>query len=378
MERVLKIMKQMKIEHNIHSYIPAVIALAGNGNPWKAQNFLEKAMEYYHDLDADIKTQCDFNATIMQTAVVKALVRKNNFTKALQLFEGLKYKYEETSDPSLKPDIVLYATVINALSRRGEPRDVSKACELLDELMIKYRNGDNDMMPNKYCFTPIIVALSKSSDSDSFSKAEEMISQMEMLSEKSGDPNIMPDQVSYSLLLKILSRSNGPKDIKKAKSIMDTMYQKFASIDALTYSIFLNILANTWEPNKGEIAEEILNEMEGKAARGYLHSKPDERAYTAGKSRSSINFEHHFQTHALFCLAIKCLARSDTPNKAKRSWVIVNRMLEQFRSGDLNAKPTPRTLSVGFEEQIVAGTMFFTFADSKIVTIFVKYPESPC
>jgi hypothetical protein len=290
--RVLNTMKKMNVNHNLLSYSLAITALAREkGNHLKALNLLTQAMEEYKSMDSDNKSKHDFNAAIIFTAVVKSLLNVNNdqSSKALALFQTLKDEYEMSKDPSLKPDIVLYSTIITILSRKGGPSDISRALELLDELESKYANGEIDMRPNKYCLTPIVVALSKGHHSDAFGKAEEVINRMEMLFEESGDVSTRPDHVSYSLLLLILSRSKDHVDFSRAQGLLETMHEKTLNIDgfeppnSFTYSVFLNILANSGEADKGEKAERLLEDMEEKASLGYLHSKPDEKAFSSGK-----------------------------------------------------------------------------------------------
>jgi len=329
-QQIMNEMESNSIEPNMKTYTTAITAMGtdrGNGN--MSEEILVKAMKKYDNLSYLEKGNMTFNASSLYAATIVSKVRSGNFdsSKAVQMLDNLEKKYEETRDPNLKPNVALYAAVFDILSREcGRNRSssaLSTALRLLENMETLYEEGHEDMMPDKYCFTSVMVALSRSRLPDAVEKAEKIWERMELLYERTKDESIRPDHVTHSALLFTLLQSKDSENIKRAEELIYKIEDMARNKEMLwpspaVYTALINAIGRGDSATKGEKIEKIIAHLDEAYLNGILNAKPDTLVFNA---------------------AINAWATSITPKKAKKSWKLLNEMCNRYEKGDLGAKP---------------------------------------
>jgi len=324
---VLKEMEKYSIKPDIAAYT-LLIKVVGNRTDTMATagDLVKKAMAEYDSLSDNEKRKSGFNASALYSSLISAQI-KQKVNKGGFHFNVLKYlneRYDETGDPNLKPDIILYGIILDSISRqRGSKSNVSRSLDLLDRLESMYKRGESDLMPTKQCYTSVITTLSKSHMDNALEQAEAILQRMESLYERTGDESTKPDHITYSAILRTISRSKPPIDIERAEDIMNIMEEKAKKSEipwpnASAYTSLIHSFKNSGLEDLGEKASLTIERMDEAHTHGNYTVKVDTIAFNA---------------------AISAWALSNSPEKAVKAWELLNDMCNRYEKGDIACKP---------------------------------------
>lgn len=96
---------------------------------------------------------------------------------------------------NIKPDTICYSSVVDAYARKGGEDCAFRAEELLNEMIDRYNNDEDDVMSNTQTFRVVITSLGRSRQTCAAKKAEVILNQMESLSSQ-GLKNLAPNTCS--------------------------------------------------------------------------------------------------------------------------------------------------------------------------------------
>lgn len=104
--------------------------------------------------------------------------------------------YEYNTNPSAKPNLVVFNSVLNAWSKSSDLDGADRAYSLLQDMeQNKYISKGVEVKPDVYSYTCVIDAFAKRKDPK---MAEELLNRMEDLYNSTGNINIKPNLKSYT------------------------------------------------------------------------------------------------------------------------------------------------------------------------------------
>ena len=187
------------------------------------------------------------------------LKRMMEFRKEIMNQEGPDSEYAKL----LKPDSVVYNSVLDAWARTRTPIAGTKADELLFQMEERKRMGDHDLSPDTITYNSVINCHASSGHINAAKAAEKVLKKMEIASKS--NPTVVPNTLTYNQVLKAYSTSKLPEGTNRADIILRYMMQsgnKNIQPDSFSFSTCLNIWAKSKEPGKAEKAYAILSKME--------------------------------------------------------------------------------------------------------------------
>jgi len=324
-ESILKLMGKFGLMPREKHYLAAMRAflLSANQNdidPASVESILDVVKQRYKD-DMSVKP----NAAIY-SACVSAYAKSNSSKssqKAVLLLEELKTLYEETGDPDFRPDNVMYGAVLDSISKNGTEESVNQSMQILDEMEKNYDSKQTTVAPNRYTYTSVLHAISKTKPTNGVALAEFLMKRMDDRSRSLQDNSVRPDKVTFSVLLDILSRSKGDY-VDLAEKWLKEMAERYIKgelglkPDTFIYTALINCYWKSGRQNAGFEAEKVLNLIEENYDQGDIGCKPDIFAYTS---------------------TINAYGRSWSEDKAHKVWEIYKRMKERYSNGDVSLKP---------------------------------------
>lgn len=285
-KHALVMMEEDAVKLDIVHYVAAIKGLVKGGkgeDKLRAKELLFEAIDKYSAMPVSEQDANTFNAS----ALYAAMMSPAKSSEAISLLKTLQKRYEETTDPSFKPDLVLYCTVLSAIAtdRNIVPWKDELALEILGTIEEAYRNGDNTMMPNKFCFMPVIDILSSSKLPSASILAEDILERMNELYIRTGDENVKPDARAYIAVMKTLARSKTPSKAKKVWELCQAMESKFFDGDdsfkpsITTLSTVLNACAFTHLREEHEEALHIALKVQNALVEKGCYGEPDSIFY---------------------------------------------------------------------------------------------------
>lgn len=207
------------------------------------------------------------------------LKRMMEFRKEILAQEGPDSDYAKL----LKPDVVVYNSVLDAWARTKTPIAGTKAEEILFQMQEVARMGDGNIhvLPDTITYNSVINCHASSGHINSAKAAEKILKKMEIASRTISA--VVPNTLTYNQVLKAYSTSKLPGGTKRADTILRYMIQsgnKNIEPDSFSFTTVLNIWAKSKEPFKAKQAWDILNKMlETYSLTGNENMKPNEVTY---------------------------------------------------------------------------------------------------
>lgn len=143
--------------------------------------------------------------TVMCNTLIDAWAKSQDEEAAQKCEVILQWMIDVSSDDSeykhdLKPNVVSYTSVIDALSKSGMSGAAERAEKILNIMQSKYENGDEDVEPNTITFNAVIDAYARTGGADMAQKAESLLERMKQLY-LDGNSNVQPDVCSFNSVL---------------------------------------------------------------------------------------------------------------------------------------------------------------------------------
>ena len=320
--------KNMNIRPCTITYNTLMDIYAKIPNAAKAEELLQKMIDQYNSGNSHVKPDViTFNSLLfaLSTSLTdeKSLEKAEELLKQMEQSSDSKQKKLLYSNFLVKPDIVSYNTVMNAIAKRSDFESANKAEKILTSLIKRYRAGDKQSKPNNSSFNIVMNAWSKSGSKNAAERANHILDSMIEFSKEIGDDSISPDTVSFTCVIDALSRSREPDAPRRAEKLLSQMYElKNAPPNKVTFNSVINAWSRSAEKGAALRAEKILIQMEELGKNGKSGIRPD-----------SITFSS----------VINAWARSGDKGAAPRAESILLRMKELHNSGNKQVKPTQYT-----------------------------------
>jgi len=216
------------------------------------------------------------------------LLGRSAAERAQQLLDRMEQLYRN-GDDDVKPNKVVYNSVIHAWARSGEAGSAQRAEDLLARMQqqAKVGDGDDDVKPDVVTFNSVIDAWARAEEYGSAEKAENLLSSMEK-QYIAGDESVKPDIKSINSCINAWSRTGGPGAGLRAEQLLDraeSLYEETGDDDVrpnkVTYSSVINAHAKSYKKGCGEFAEAILDHMEEMYEDGASEARPNPIAFSA-------------------------------------------------------------------------------------------------
>ncbi|KAI2505846.1 endonuclease [Fragilaria crotonensis] len=250
------------------------------------------------------------------TGVITAFSRgardHRNIKTALQVFDRMKKLYQ--------PDTISYSALISALASGRTVEFATRAEELLDEMeMLSELPEGYGINPNVVTYTTVMRAWAGSGSPHAPENVERIFEKLEERYRFTGDEAFRPDSVTFGTLLHPWSRSGRPDAAIQAERIV----QKARKMELETGTQILNSIMYTsvmlahWRSDDQDAVAKVLallDTMNDRVAEGDVHCAPDRVTYS---------------------VVIQALARSNAPDKAVKAWDFLNEVLQEYKEGRL-------------------------------------------
>ena len=150
------------------------------------------------------------------------------FDSAERLLTEMEQRYEETSDASIRPDVVSYSSTISAMARADR-----KGYGAIRAEDILNRMEAAGIVPNRITFNSCLKCWARSRDERAPARAEALVRRMEEL-DKAGNKNVRPDRISFNTLIHTFANAGSVEMAQRAEAILSRM-EKFAKEGRPTY-----------------------------------------------------------------------------------------------------------------------------------------------
>jgi len=237
------------------------------------------------------------------------VVGKGSAHRALAVLERMEALHA-AGDIKMKPDIVTYNSVMNALAKSREMGAAQNAEEILERLERLYQRGLSNVRPDAYSYNIVISAWANSGDIFAAARAETLVQQMKDKYHQ-GDGRVKPDTMTYNSLLTVWSRTAEKHSASKAESILETMIELYESgdtsvkPDAHSFTTVINAWSKSRERGKAQKAESLLRKMEEFYKSGNKNAKPNVFVYATVLNACAYTFGDQEEKEEALDIAIK-------------------------------------------------------------------------
>jgi len=240
---------------------------------------------------------------------------------AERILHELENIYDETADPTMKPDVVTYTSVITAWAnsnRRGfganraeeilnrmikagcEPNTVTfnavlktwcrsgetnasdRALDILKQMEEEYCNRNEIVKPDRITYNTLIHTLAKSGKVVDMRNAERILTQME----SDSDPKVRPNLFSYNSIIEGWSKVRDGDGAFNAYTVLQKLLLaekggRDIHPDSFSFNNVIFALSRSKTESSAIRAEELLQYMETEYACGNTRLRPDVFGYSA-------------------------------------------------------------------------------------------------
>jgi pentatricopeptide repeat protein len=229
--------------------------------------------------------------------------------RARELFDEMKQGYRAGQE-NLKPDLISYNTLIKLISRSGTPGCFDEARALIKEI------EQEGYTPDNVTYHTVMDAMVKSGEKGAAEAVEDMVAEMEQKF-KDGYGSVRPNEISFNILLHAYAMSNDPGSAVKSEKVLSKMIalsenenRRDTAPSIISFSTVMDAYAKT---GQAEAAESLFQKL--------LGSKH------VGANTVSYN------------TVLNALAKSNDKDAPYRAEALLNRMQEEYESGNINVRP---------------------------------------
>jgi hypothetical protein len=189
---------------------------------------------------------------------------------------------------ALKPDRTLYNSILNALAKSCQPSSVEKAEEIVTMMET---SSDVSLQPDIVSYATLMDCYTKSNSGGDGMMAGKRADEILRFVEgkyRSGDVRLQPNPVFYSAILQAWAKTGTIEGATKAEQLLrrnEGLYQEgyeYAKPHTILYNAVMDAIARTKTPDAGQRAEDLLREMESLYYQGGIDDmKPTRRSFNA-------------------------------------------------------------------------------------------------
>ena len=198
------------------------------------------------------------------TSMLKALVQKakrgdeNAGKQSIQILDKMVNSYEQ-GNKFMKPDKIIFSTVMNCIAKCGGKDAGCEALVLLNRMQTMHREGLKNMKPDTMTVNTALSALANSQSGESGAQAEKLLQAMK----SSNDSDLSPNVQTYTLVISAWAKSNSREAVEKCeKLLLDMEIIKGAKPNVVSYSTVLNAFAKSKDPASYKRAMRVLERMD--------------------------------------------------------------------------------------------------------------------
>eukprot|EP00804_Cyclotella_cryptica_P003272 CCRYP_010501-RA/>CCRYP_010501-RA protein AED:0.04 eAED:0.04 QI:149/1/1/1/1/1/4/351/772 len=275
-ERIMK--SNIELTTTMMNAIMGAYASMGTVEGAKQATTILERMEYIRDLGGGAVKPTVYSYSLAISAWAKchsldsATCAENILTRLLESYEkvlmnGNQSDYAE----ELKPNSVVFNSVIDAWASSGSPVAGEKAESLVNKMETYSRMDYYDVRPDTITFNTCIKAWCNSNCPDAPQKAEEILCKLETqphYPRKKGVLIVRPNLLSYNTVINSWAKSSDPESAMHAQSLLMRMLKNykadaFSTVkpDVVTFSSVLNALAKSKAQNKANKCLKLLETM---------------------------------------------------------------------------------------------------------------------
>ena len=174
-----------------------------------------------------------------------------------------------------EPTIKTFGTLMNAWAESSRPDAVDQAFAVLRLMNEDPKCIHLGLRPNTVIFSSLLKCLSNSNGSDAGKKAVEILDEMECRY-KAGDDNVKPNEIAFTLAIRTCLEVG---DTERAEALMGRMEKSDAPPDVRTYIEIMHHWSKVGTPKAAEQAEQLLTRMKQLARTMNPALKPNAYAY---------------------------------------------------------------------------------------------------
>jgi pentatricopeptide repeat protein len=208
-----------------------------------------------------------------------------------------------------QPNTVSYGSVIDAYAQTGNAQAAER---ILTKMYEDYKKGNKNCVPNIRSFNTVTKAWARSGDKKAGERSEAILNHLTKL-RNDGILEIWPNDVSYNSVMDAYAESGDADNAERVFELMVSDYNngnKECKPNQRSYGTVIKAWAHSGKQNAGEGAEAFLNKM----------------------IKSGIT------PHAVaYNSAIDAYAQA---GQVKEAQAMFDRMLQDYLSGNKDAKPT--------------------------------------
>ena len=152
---------------------------------------------------------------------------------------------------------------------RRAPSAAERAQQLLERMEELHRGGDDGVRPNAVVYNSVIAAWAKSGEAGAAERAEELLARMQQLAQNSGgDDSVRADTISFNSAIDAWAKSEEYGSAERAEALLDSMERQHAAgddrvrPDVRSFNACINAWAHTGGPGAGLRAEQLLDRLE--------------------------------------------------------------------------------------------------------------------
>jgi PPR repeat. len=205
---------------------------------------------------------------ITMSSVLKTLVRKASKgskhagKQAVQILDRMIDAHQK-GNRLMKPDRIIFSSVINCIAKGGGKDSGSEALEILNRMQNMYKEGDLDLRPDTVTINTTLSALANTETRESARQSEHLLEAMIT----GNDPAMAPNVKSYTLVISAWAKSGAKEFMEKIEKLLLDMEKvdDEAKPNTVTYSTVLNAFAKSVDPSSYDRAMRVLQRMESGA-----------------------------------------------------------------------------------------------------------------
>ena len=299
--------------------------------------------------------------------VIAAFAKRGRAKEAESVLHELIQKYEETKDPSIRPNRFHFSSLIDAHAKSDEPGSALKAEQLLYRMEeIAQETGNLELLPSTVTYSSVLNAWAKSKRKDIAERGEALFQRM-LDKYTAGDATMKPSARCYCMLLDCYAKSGSRAAAIKAEETLQTMLDMYRAGDkdlnphVQAYGIVLDAWSKSNAKEAPERAEALLKKMEQMASEEGFSTQPNMYCYSAvlttwarsrreeAVSRAEVlmkkmnlqakegnGTEHEAPSIKAYGALLDCYSRFNRPQEAD---FILHKLCNNYLSGKSTLKP---------------------------------------
>mmetsp|Transcript_16185 Transcript_16185/g.33877 ORF Transcript_16185/g.33877 Transcript_16185/m.33877 type:complete len:806 (+) Transcript_16185:70-2487(+) len=287
-EEMIANLEYLAVKEGNEDYLPGpeqytalIDAYANSGSsdaPERAEKIISRITEANEKSNRTVVTP----TASMSDGIMKAyanLGTAEGAEQATAILNRMEYLREHNPLSNCKPSVYSYGVAISAWTRVGSQEAAENAEAILHRLFVAYDDMLNkgetgsyvqELKPNSVVFNSVIDAWARSGSPLAGEKAEALLQRMKELS-MLPEYDIRPDTISFNTCIKAWCNSKSPNAAIKAGEVLSLLetHPKYAKRDTmvtvrptkLSYNTVINAYAKSMEPDAAIHSQDILMRM---------------------------------------------------------------------------------------------------------------------